>query len=170
MVAATDTTTPLTHEELLALVRYDPETGHFFGVARRQGVRTSGIPLGNVNNTNGYRRICIKGRRYLAHRLAFFYVTGRWPTECVDHKNRCTDDNRWDNLREATFCQNQTNRRQTFSNLKGAHWNRFRNKWQSYMRVNKKSHFLGFFPDEQSAHEAYVKAATEHAGEFARAT
>ena len=168
MVAPTDIASPLTHEELLSLVRYELETGHFFRVAPRGGVRKN-RPLGNVD-VSGYRRIRIKYRKYLAQRLAFFYVTGRWPSCCMDHKNLCKDDNRWENLREATYSQNQGNHRQKCSNLKGAHWNRFRNKWQSYLNVkDRRSRFLGFFPDEQSAHEAYVRAATEHFGEFARA-
>jgi hypothetical protein len=168
MVAATDITSPLTHAELLSLVRYEPETGHFASIAPRGGIRT-GKPLGNVDVTTGYRRLCIRRRRYFAHRLAFFYMTGRWPVFYIDHKNQFTDDNRWENLREATSSQNQANRRKPGSGLKGASWNRFRNKWKSSIKIKNRNHFLGHFLDEQSAHEAYVRAATECFGEFARA-
>jgi hypothetical protein len=37
-------------------------------------------------------------------------MTGRWPASEIDHKNRIRDDDRFDNLREATSQQNTFNR------------------------------------------------------------
>jgi len=160
----------ISHERLLELVSYDPATGHFCNRAGRGGTRP-GSPLGHVES-NGYRRIMVAGHRYFAHRLAWFYMTGGWPPAVVDHKNVCPDDNRWKNLRLATRSQNQANQRKrsgTMSPLKGAHWNRFRGYWQSYIRVGGKSVFLGRFDAPEDAHAAYVAAAAEHFGEFGRA-
>jgi hypothetical protein len=54
--------------------------------------------------------------------------------------------------------------------LKGAAWNRFRGYWQSYIKVRGKSIFLGRFETKEEAHAAYVKAARQFHGEFARAS
>jgi hypothetical protein len=59
---------------------------------------------------NGYITIGFKYKHYLAHRLAFLYMTGQWPKEQLDHINGIRDDNKWANLREATPGQNSTNR------------------------------------------------------------
>lgn len=159
----------LTHERLLALMTYDPATGYFWPTAGRFGVRR-GRKLGHVE-ANGYRRIMVDGVRVLAHRLAWFYVTGYWPASDLDHRNLQRDDNRWDNLREATRAQNCANRAagRGRSGLKGAHWNAARNCWQSYIKVAGRSQFLGRFDTAEEAHAAYVAAAVMVHGDFARA-
>lgn len=156
------------HANLLRLVRYEPHTGKFFRVTRQRGVPFH-KPLGHVE-ANGYRRIVLKGGRYLAHRLAWFYVHGVWPDKDIDHINMARDDNRIANLRLATVSQNHANTRALVSKsgLKGAHWNAQRGYWQSYIKVNGKNIFLGRFSDPQSAHEAYAAAARSIHGEFAR--
>lgn len=160
----------LKHSRLLDLIVYDPKTGLFSQKCCRRGVRLSKC-LGHVEK-NGYRRICIDGRRYLAHRLAWFYVYKKWPNGQLDHRDLDEDNNRIRNLREATHSGNQANRRQPRgynAPFKGAHWNRFRGYWQSYIRADGKSHFLGRFDTPEAAHRAYVKAAKRLHGEFARA-
>ena len=158
----------ITHAQLLALVRYDPETGHFTSLVRRQGVRKD-RPLGSVE-PNGYRRLRLAGTRYMADRLAWFYMTGAWPEVTVDHRDLNRANDRWGNLREATHSQQHANTRgQMPPGLKGAHWNRFRGHWQSYIKVNGKSLFLGRFETPEEAHRAYVAAATRIHGEYARA-
>ena len=49
---------------------------------------------------DGYMIMKIKGKQYKAHRLVFAYFNGRFPTEEIDHINRCRTDNRIENLRE----------------------------------------------------------------------
>lgn len=162
--------TAITHERLLEVVNYCPETGEFTPRIRR-GPTSAGRQLGHVEK-NGYRRLMIDGKRYLAHRLAWFYMTGSWPAVDVDHRNLSRDDNTWRNLRLATDCQNHANRglsRSNTSGLKGACWNRFRGHWQSYIKVEGRSHFLGRFETKEEAHAAYSAAAARFHGEFARA-
>lgn len=160
----------LTVEHLRHTIHYDPQTGYFWPLEGRLGVRV-GRPMGYVEKY-GYRRVMIGGRRYLAHRLAWFYMTGELPALDVDHKNLCRDDNRWENLRLATDSQNHANTgppRSNTSGLKGAHWNRFRGYWQSYIKVQGRSHFLGRFDTKEEAHAAYCAAAALFHGEYARA-
>jgi hypothetical protein len=158
----------LTHDRLLHLVRYEELTGLFWSRFGRSGVPGS-RPLGHVEK-NGYRRLRVDGYRVLAHRLAWFYVTGSWPDKDVDHKNLQRDDNAWENLRLATDSQNHANTMggRGRSGLKGAHWNGARGYWQSYIKVEGRNYFLGRFTDPEAAHAAYSAAAIRHFGQFAR--
>jgi hypothetical protein len=38
----------------------------------------------------------------LAHRVAWFYITRRWPADQIDHANHNKADNRFINLREVS--------------------------------------------------------------------
>lgn len=53
-------------------------------------------------NRDGYLMLKIKGKKYLAHRLAWFLCYGYFPKSELDHINRIRTDNRIENLREAT--------------------------------------------------------------------
>lgn len=159
----------LTHERLLDIIHYDPETGIFHPRKMRPGLRRSGC-LGHVEK-NGYRRIMLDRERYQANRLAWFYMTGKWPKFTIDHENLDRDDNAWKNLREATRAQQQFNQgAKGASGLKGAVWNRFRGYWQSYITIDGRSQFLGRFDTAEDAHEAFMAVARVAHGEFARAS
>jgi hypothetical protein len=160
----------LNHSRLLELVLYDPKTGYFTAKVGRQGARRN-RPLGHVEST-GYRRVCIDGMRFLAHRLAWFYMKGDWPVSEIDHKDLDKDNNKWSNLREATTSLNHANTRQPRgynAPLKGAHWNKHRKYWVSRIFVHRKGYYLGAFKTAEEAHAAYVKAAKHFHGSFHRA-
>lgn len=161
----------LTHERLLEVLTYEPETGLF-----RWKKRTSNrIVVGAVAGTphpQGYVRICIDGQLFFAQRLAVFYMTGTWPTEVSDHRNLDRADNSWDNLRDASNSQNGANAKLSAANksgFKGVSWESRRQVWQAFIKVDGKSKFLGYFKMIEDAAEAYRVAAIEHFGEFARA-
>lgn len=159
----------ITAERLREVVTYSEVTGEFFTKIPRQGIRPK-QPLGHVDK-NGYRRIMVEGHRHLAHRLAWLYVHGTFPPGNLDHINGDQDDNRIANLRQATRSQNSANTRpKNPTGLKGAHYNRFRNYWQSYIRIGGKSRFLGRFDTPEQAHAAYMQAARDIHGDFVRGT
>lgn len=148
---------------------YDPTTGAF---TWRNGIRAvGGRPAGTLWE-NGYVRIRAMGRYVYAHRLAFAFSHGYWPSE-VDHANGDRQDNRAENLRECTRQQNQWNARKRGDNptslFKGVYWNRQKGKWQARLCAGYRSRHLGFFDDESAAAAAYLAAASKAAGEFARA-
>ncbi|HDR2785777.1 TPA: HNH endonuclease, partial [Enterobacter sichuanensis] len=87
-------------EELKRLFFYDHETGNFYRLKSIRNLRKGDI-AGSLNKS-GYIEIYINSKRYRAHRLAIFYMTGRWP-KAVDHKNRIRNDNRWCNIRPCTL-------------------------------------------------------------------
>lgn len=89
-------------EAIKAKLAYFPLTGHFEW-------KESGEEAGSEEST-GYVRITVCGKRYYAHRLAWLYMTGSPPPRQVDHKNKVRTDNRWSNLRNASKSQNAMNR------------------------------------------------------------
>lgn len=97
----------VTAKLLRTLFHYDPATGIFTNRVARKRARP-GQPAGCLVKT-GYVMIGIGGRLYRAHRLAWLYMTGEWPSERLDHKNRIRSDNRFCNLREVTNAKNMQN-------------------------------------------------------------
>lgn len=95
----------LTHSLLLELFHYDPGTGVF---THKQG-RNKGEEAG-WRNDDGYVYLTIKGTKYQAHRVAWYYATGSWPTFEIDHVDRVRDNNRIDNLRDVTHQVNAMNK------------------------------------------------------------
>lgn len=143
-------------------LRYDPDTGILLIWARKKW-----RVVGRRAKPGRYRFARIDGKSYIAHRLIWLLVHGAFPTMEIDHKNCDRSDNRLANLRLATSAQNSANLRTIRNGLKGAYRNG--TGWSSRIQVKGQTYHLGTYPTEQEAHEAYVKAARQHFGEFARA-
>lgn len=157
-------TVPLTAGEIDRVWRYDSETGRLYWRTSPCNSVPAGALAGDVSE-EGYIRINYQYRRYMAHWLVWTLLKGAWPTSLIDHRDNDGTNNREDNLREATKIRNAANRRRGLGdNLRGA---RFRYDRGTWIAVLKKT-YLGSFPDEQSAHEAWKKAALREYGEFAR--
>lgn len=115
-----------------------------------------------------YIVIGIFGIQFLAHRLAFFYKTGRWPPR-IDHADQDGMNNRWRNLREATVAQNNANSKIMATNTtgyKGVIVRRKPMRFQARIIFRGKQIHLGTFKTAESASDAYQKAARELYGEF----
>ena len=149
----------LTAERLREVLRYDPATGVFTSLAWRGQRLHIGDVAGTVNK-KGYRYISIDKRKFLAHRLAWFYVTGVWPQEEIDHKNGMKDENWFENLRPATHLINQQNQRRAHSvNKLGVLGVIFhRGCFRAHIKVDGKTKYVGAFATRELAHEAYVDA------------
>ena len=87
-----------------------------------------------------------------------------------DHINRNALDNRRENLRQATKCENMRNR-SLFANNKsgvtGVHWDQSREKWMASVKINKKNKHLGGFVNKDDAIRARLEAEAQYYGEFA---
>lgn len=162
----------LTAERVRELMSYDPSTGIFRWLVSRGSAKA-----GNVCGTahvDGYWVIYIDGQRFLSHHVAWLYVKGEWPTSEIDHRDRDRGNGRVENLREATRSSNMHNTA-TYKNnkvgLKGVciDGRAKLKKYQAFIRINGRNVGLGYFMTAEEAHAAYVRAAEQAFGEFARA-
>lgn len=148
-------------EWLKQQLHYDPVTGALTwlrGPYRGRTVRVN-------DPKHGRRRVTIGCNRYTATHIIFFYMTGRWPLE-VDHVNNVKDDDRWENLREATRVEQQRNRRgHSLSGFKGV-YPTSSGKFQAMIRDNGRTRPLGTFATPEEAHFAYCAVAQQMHGAF----
>ena len=160
----------ITHSRLTEVLHYDPETGVFrWLVDRRNGSRAGQIA--GTNTGRGWLHFMVDGRLYKAHRLAWFYMTGSFPPEQIDHINGNRSDNRWCNLREATAQQNSVNRARPRTNTSGVHgvtYYKRNRKWGANITAHKERRFLGLFDSLEAASNARLQAEIELFGEFRR--
>lgn len=160
----------LTVDRLREVLSYNPTTGVFVWLVSTAHRITVGDIAGCLDGY-GYLAIRVDGRLYKAHRLAWLYVTGEWPSGQIDHCNCVPADNRITNLREASQSQNCANthrRRHNKSGFKGVGWDREGQKWTARIRYKSRTFWLGRHETPEAAHAAYVEAAMRIHGEFAR--
>jgi hypothetical protein len=160
----------LTVERLREALSYDPETG-IFRRKIRMGNKLAGEIAGQPH-PKGYWTVSVDSHRYLAQRLAWFYVTGEWPPDETDHFDLNKRNNAFENLRLATSSQNKANR-PNYSNasgVKGVGWSKQKGKWRARLSFKPKGKHLGFFDRLEDAAKAYEHGAKQHFGEFARAS
>ena len=92
------------------LLHYEPNTGIFTWLKHRGGKTKKGSIAGSLHKC-GYMVIRINVKHYYAHRVAWIYVHGSIPEHVlIDHINGKRNDNRIENLRLATYQQNNENR------------------------------------------------------------
>lgn len=145
-------------------LKYDPETGKFT-YYRSVGCRRIGQEAGWIT-ANGYRYIKASGVAYPAHVLAWFYMTGDWPDNDIDHKDLDRDNNAWPNLRLATRPQNASNAKLRADNklgIKGVRKLKDTGKYQ--VRINGKSY--GCYSDLELAELVCREVRDSVHGQFA---
>lgn len=153
----------ITQERLRQVMNYSPDTG-LFTWSIGKGTAKAGDIAGTPQST-GYVFIRIDGIKYLAHRLAFLYMTGKWPEACVDHINHVRTDNRWANLRPASRADNSKNASRYASNSSGHHgvsWKKRDKSWIARICVDGRHIHLGSFRNVESAVAARKEAERMH--------
>lgn len=149
----------LSQEDIKAILDYDPGTGVFRWKIQQSNSIKSGDVAGYIDD--GYRKISIFGAEYKAHRVAWVWMTGEWPVDQVDHRNRDRSDNRWSNLRQATTAENKQNQKiykNNTSGLTGVTFDKKSKKWLARIGVCGVRKYLGSFDDASSAFAAYTVA------------
>jgi HNH endonuclease len=152
-------------ERLREVLEYNPESGLWVWLGGAGRKAKPGKIAGSLDN-NGYVVIRIDRAIYKAHRLAWFYMTGAWPKTTIDHINLEPADNRWVNLREASFSQNNANRGprgDCRSGVKGVTRSANGKRWVAHA-FNK---YIGTFDTIEQARDAYQEHAKQRHGEFA---
>lgn len=160
----------ITPERVRELLDYDPETGFFYNRMARANV-PAGSAAGSMTS-HGYIRISVDDKSYRAHRLAWLWMTGRWPKAFVDHRDTNKSNNRWSNLREATKSQNMANTHLQNNNktgCKGVYFYKAYSKYAAQIWKDGQQTFLGYFDTFEQAKVAREHAARRLFGDFARA-
>jgi len=158
-----------TQERLHQLFEYSVVTGHLrWKVGPYAGKLTS-----TRLHPNGYFRVNVDKEGFLAHRIIWKLITGQEPSNVdIDHIDGVRNNNSWHNLRLASRSQNLSNckrHRDNSSGYKGVHWDKKNRLWVASIYVRGVYHFLGRYASAGQAHNAYVEAANNLNGEYARA-
>jgi hypothetical protein len=139
----------LTFDRVRELLRYDPLTGEL-----RWKVSTSNrAPVGSIagHRVKKEHRVNIKidGTVYKAHRVIWLWMTGDWPVDEIDHRDRNGFNNIWLNLRAATHQQNMQNKLEI-----GVH-EHMPGKFRTGIMDNGKRKELGVFTSFEEAKKVY---------------
>lgn len=155
----------LSLERLKELLHYEPSTG-WFTWRITSSVAKPGERAGGGHGL-GYRQIGLDYKKYLEHTLAYFYMTGEWPTVEVDHKNRDKSDNRWENLELATRSQNGHNKGLHHRSTSGFPGVVFHGSgYRARMDIAPQKLNLGWFGTIAEARIARLLAEVKHFGAF----
>jgi hypothetical protein len=121
---------------------------------------------------DGYIRVTINGKQFLAHRIIWAMHRGYWPSQLLDHIDRNPSNNAIENLREATYSQNAMNTTRKGGLASGVTGVRLAmsGKWTAYIKVNKAHIHLGNFDSLDVAIKARRAAEQDYFGEFSAIT
>jgi hypothetical protein len=158
------TNAALTQEHLKSVLDYEEDTGFFTWIkAPKSCPFILGKTAGRISNF-GYVQIKINGVMHSAHRLAWLYVYGKFPSQNIDHIDGCRTNNAISNLQNVSNRQNQMNQwRHREGRLPGCRPQR--GVWEARATFKGVSHHLGRFKTELEAFTAY-KSFLEVRGEL----
>lgn len=155
----------LTQDELKKRLIYDASSGIF---SRIITAKSKNLKVGYIRK-DGYRYIRGDKKQYLAHRLVWLYVNGKFPNKLIDHINGIKDDNRICNLREANNSQNGMNKtklKNNTSGYKGVCLDKKSGKWVAQTRVDGRKKLIGRYESPEDASKAYDDFTKKSHGEF----
>lgn len=151
-------------KRLQELLDYNKNTGEFrWKIKKSRNIKIGDI-AGYINELR-YRKIMIDEKFYLAHRLAWLYVYGKFPKNEIDHINHKRDDNRINNLRDVTHLENHKNtsiQKSNTSGISGVHWYKLVGRWAASIKVNGEFKHLGHFKNIKDAKRARDKAKAKY--------
>ena len=134
--------------------------------------RYSGTEAGSLNKPRNRWKVYFRKTHSIhpcRYNIVWAMHYGEWPKK-LDHKNRNSQDDRIENLRESTTSQNNANatkRADNTSGYKGVSYRKDMEKWRARITVNGSKKILGYYDTAEDAHLAYVESAKEHFNEFA---
>lgn len=155
----------ITKEKLQEILHYNPETGIFIWLQKHHTNSVIGEMAGCKNN-HGYIYIWLEGKSYLAHRLAWLYMTGNWPLMQIDHINRIRHDNWFKNLRDVPPIVNSQNsfkpRMNKSTGIPGVYFNKKANRYSAQARINGRQINVGSFATLEEAISAREKVLNQY--------
>ena len=157
----------LTVDLLKETFEYNKETGDLIWKIRKRKV-VKGAIAGTIE-PQGYRVIQLNAKFYKAHRLVYLMHKGYLP-KTLDHINGDRSDNRIENLRAVSAGQNQHNRKLNSNNTsgyKGVAWDKVNKNWTTYINLEGRRIFLGYYSTPEEADRVVRKAREELHGAYA---
>lgn len=147
----------ITAEYLRTILAYEPETGNWYWLQSRGRVM-EGQRAGSYSAL-GYLYIKINGQSHIAARLAWLYMTGAWPEDEIDHIDRNSSNDIWENLREADRTDNTRNRVKVgVSGHPGVYRHANNNRWIAQYN----NWYIGSYPTILEAAAARTEYMQEH--------
>lgn len=179
---------PLTSEEIKNEIRlryhYDPDTGYITFKERTPehhkayeyfnntyaGKIATKVRKENTGYVYSYLNFEYKLVQYIlsAARVAWLLMTGDWPKHTIDHIDRDSTNNKWDNLRDVTQFENNLNKSAYSCNSTGYKGvNKMGNRFWARITVGRKTYRLGYHDTPEKAARAYDTKAIELLGDKA---
>lgn len=154
-------TTEMMYELVRQLFTYDPVTGKLVRRITSSSRAVKGVEVG-CKNRAGYLVVNITTkdgpRVYYVHRIIWLWMTGEWPMGVIDHKNRNTSDNRWDNLRDVSYSENLHNKHVEA----GVYWAPRDKVWVATICVDGVKKHIGQSVDRDKAEAMYREVKAKH--------
>lgn len=151
-------------ENLYSYLEYNEFTGNFYWKKDVGPINKKGKKAGFINNR--YCHIELKGKRYLAHRLAWLFKFGKQPEFNIDHIDGIRDNNRIKNLRDIKHQSNLENliipHKDNKSNFLGVYFRNDTKKYTSQICIKSKKITLGSFLTAEEASNAYILAKRQY--------
>lgn len=149
---------------------YDPETGQLcWKICEVMPATWNGKWAGKRAGSKGggkfYVQVCLDGKMYKAHRVAWALHYGAWPEDDIDHINHDRIDNRICNLRQTSRrenCRNSSLSRRNTSGHAGVTWCRQTNKWMAQIHPDGRCVNLGKFHNFEDAVAARKAAEAKY--------
>lgn len=174
VIGQSDTWRGLTVEYVQQRLRYDAETGLLHWLPYDKASKSWNDECAEKQactiSEDGYRIVVIDFDVFVAHRIAWALMTGAWPVNLVDHKDRNRGNNKWSNLRAATASQNAANRTirsDNTSGYKGVTFKKQTGRWLARAFIGGKQIHLGYFDTAEEAAAVSMAKSIELHGEFA---
>ena len=123
-----------------------------------------------IKHNNGYLRVNISRKAYYIHRLVFMWHYGYFPKE-IDHIDGNPQNNKIENLREATHAQNNKNlgvKKNNASGFSGVGFCNTRKKWYAQIMFDGKRKTLGRFENKEEAILCRKMGEIKYFGEWRR--
>ena len=154
-------------EEIKEYYQYCAETGELFLIKARCNAdkQKVGKTIGSLGGPSRRKTWMVKhkGKSYYISRIAWLLMTGTDPGFLlIDHKNRNSQDNRWNNLRLANGTENNYNKI-----FVGYSKRNDTGLYRVRITLNEKRITIGNFKTEKEAKEVAAKSQSIFYREFA---
>lgn len=155
-------------DEIRRVLEYNRDTGVFTRKIPSRTQKVGDVAGSRIESSTKpgkfYIRVGVLGRYFWAHRLAVAWVTDKWPTNEVDHKDQNSENNAWGNLVEVTKNENAKNLSKYQNNTSGFPGvsRRPNGKYRARITINTKSISLGDWDTPEEAVRARNAAKKEN--------